>query len=217
MRNLIKRIYTSLFLLLILYLSLTNMTILFITVLVLNFTAIREFYAILNKIFKKKLINNFIFSLLFVIYMATFSLIVWLHLFPENILGVISFIFVLMICVASDIGGFVFGKIFGGRNFTKISPNKTYSGVLGSYIFSLSSAYLFNLSFGNFLVLEINILIFVFIISTASQLGDLIISFFKRKAKIKDTGSILPGHGGILDRVVGVLFAVPLGIVLISI
>ena len=115
----------------------------------------------------------------------------------------------------TDVGGFVFGKLIGGKKLTKISPNKTYSGMLGAIIFSLLFGYLFYYKV-NILILDINIFVFIIIISLISQLGDLMVSFLKRKAKMKDTGSILPGHGGILDRIDGILLAIPVGIFLIS-
>ena len=118
------------------------------------------------------------------------------------------FLYILMVCIFTDIGGYIFGKVFKGPKLTKISPKKTYSGVIGGYILSIISYYLFvNLNFGN----EINIYDFIFIIliSTISQLGDITISYFKRLSKIKDTGKILPGHGGLLDRIDGMIFAFP--------
>ena len=127
------------------------------------------------------------------------------------------FILILFICIFTDIGGYVFGKIFKGPKLTKISPNKTYSGVLGSFVFSIifGSLYIFYLKIS--LNFEINYFIVIIVVSLTSQIGDLIISLFKRKAKIKDTGSILPGHGGILDRIDGILLALPIGLLLISI
>ena len=126
-----------------------------------------------------------------------------------------TLIFLILICILTDIGGFIFGKLIGGKKLTKISPNKTYSGMLGAIIFSLLFGYLFYYQV-NILILDINIFVFIIIISLISQLGDLMVSFLKRKAKMKDTGSILPGHGGILDRIDGILFAIPVGIFLIS-
>ena len=122
-----------------------------------------------------------------------------------------------MICVFSDIGGYAVGKTIGGKKLTKISPNKTISGALGSLVFSLIPLIIF-LYIQKFSInsgFQINTsgfteMIYVCLfISLISQLGDLLISFFKRKAKIKDTGSILPGHGGLLDRMDGILFAIP--------
>ena len=99
-----------------------------------------------------------------------------------------------------------------GKKITKISPNKTYAGVIGSFFLSL----LVSVIFFSDVNLKINILLFTIIISSISQLGDLFVSFLKRKAKIKDTGNFLPGHGGLLDRIDGILFTIPIGIILIS-
>ncbi len=216
MKNLTKRIITSFMLFLILYFSLKNLFILFITILLLNFVTIVEFNMILKKIFKKKYFNQFLFLLFFTIYMVFFSILVWTYLFPEIISSTISLTLLLVICISTDIGGYTFGKIIGGKTFTKISPKKTYSGIVGSFVFSYIVAIMFKIFFGNFLDIKINFLLLIIVISTISQLGDLLISFLKRKANIKDTGSILPGHGGILDRIDGILFALPLGIILIS-
>tara|TARA_A100000164_G_C21695229_1_gene670898 strand:- start:348 stop:731 length:384 start_codon:yes stop_codon:yes gene_type:complete len=124
--------------------------------------------------------------------------------------------FILIICISTDIGGFAFGKIIGGKKLTSISPKKTYSGLIGSFI----TSYLVGLIIYNFMegkiIINFNIFLYIFLISAISQSGDLFISFFKRKAKIKDTGSILPGHGGILDRMDGMLFAMPIGIIIIN-
>ena len=119
------------------------------------------------------------------------------------------FLYVISICFFTDIGGYTFGKIIGGKKLSNISPNKTISGTIGSFIFSIIPLIFFLNT--NYLDLELNInnVLFCLLVSLISQLGDLFISFFKRKAKIKDTGKILPGHGGILDRVDGIIFAVP--------
>jgi phosphatidate cytidylyltransferase len=123
--------------------------------------------------------------------------------------GPIFFLYIISICFFTDIGGYIFGKIIGGKKLSKISPNKTISGTIGSFIFSIFPLIL--MSNFNYLNLEVNItnIFFCLFISLTSQLGDLFISFIKRKAKIKDTGNILPGHGGVLDRVDGIIFAVP--------
>ena len=135
------------------------------------------------------------------------------------------FLFVILISISTDIGGYIFGKVFKGPKLTKISPKKTYSGVIGSFILSvfvglICVEYVNKLSvyiYFNFLSFEpygINfnsyVLFFILITSFISQLGDLIISYFKRIAKIKDTGKILPGHGGLLDRIDGLIFVVPI-------
>ena len=119
--------------------------------------------------------------------------------------------FILSVCISTDIGGYVVGNIFKGPKLTKISPKKTYSGLLGSYIFAFITSYVFirilNINYN----IEYNFEIFFysFLISSVSQIGDIIISFFKRSLNIKDTGIIIPGHGGILDRIDGMIFAFP--------
>ena len=115
---------------------------------------------------------------------------------------------IAIICVSTDIGGYVFGKTFKGPKLTKFSPNKTYAGMIGGYFLSIISAIFFN-DFYFIKEIQINFIIFVILISTASQLGDIIVSYFKRLSKIKDTGKIIPGHGGLLDRADGMIFAFP--------
>ncbi len=121
------------------------------------------------------------------------------------------FLFVILICILTDIGGYIFGKIFKGPKLTQISPNKTYSGSIGGFLFSLVFGLIF-LNHFTFDFLENNSVktyVGIILISLISQIGDLIISFFKRKAKIKDTGNILPGHGGLMDRIDGLIFVMP--------
>ena len=123
---------------------------------------------------------------------------------------------VAIICASTDIGGYLFGNIFKGPKLTKISPKKTYSGVIGSFLLSRIFANLF-LEFSsnvqNFKFTK-EMFLFILLVSFVSQIGDLIISYFKRKSKMKDTGTIIPGHGGILDRIDGVIFAIPFSYVL---
>jgi phosphatidate cytidylyltransferase len=127
-------------------------------------------------------------------------------------------LFVTLICVSTDIGGYIFGKFFRGPKLTKLSPNKTYSGMIGSYLFSLISINYFINS--NYLLIPINFseifIALTLIISTISQLGDVLISYFKRLSKLKDTGKLIPGHGGILDRIDGMIFAFPFFYILIK-
>ena len=131
--------------------------------------------------------------------------------------GLTFFLIVTLICIFTDLGGYIFGKIFKGPKLTKISPNKTYAGMFGSFFLSIISINLFvnytslNLYFTN------QLFIFVILVSAISQIGDILISFFKRKSKIKNTGKIIPGHGGLLDRIDGMLFAFPLSYILILI
>ena len=126
-------------------------------------------------------------------------------------MGQFFFLFIILICILTDLGGYTFGKIFKGPKLTKISPNKTYSGVVGSFLFSIVVGILFLEYIDNNLLEKdpIKIPLGILFISLISQLGDLIISYFKRKAKLKDTGNILPGHGGLLDRLDGMIFVVP--------
>ena len=123
---------------------------------------------------------------------------------------------VAIICVSTDIGGYVFGNIFKGPKLTKISPKKTYSGVIGSFLLSLIFTNLFLEFSSNVQNFEFTkeMFLFILLVSFVSQIGDLIISYFKRKSKMKDTGTIIPGHGGILDRIDGVIFALPFSYVL---
>ncbi len=122
------------------------------------------------------------------------------------------FLFIIIICVSNDVGGYLFGKLLKGPKLTKISPNKTYSGMFGGILLAFIFSYLLELSldFENQKnISNIEFIIVILIISCISQLGDLIISFFKRINKIKNTGNILPGHGGLLDRIDGMIFVFP--------
>ena len=128
--------------------------------------------------------------------------------------GYLIFLFILLICISTDVGGYIFGKLFKGPKLTKLSPNKTYFGMIGGFILSIStiifykSYYLNHQIFDNFVVLTL-------IISIVSQIGDIIISYFKRLSNIKDTGKIIPGHGGLLDRVDGMIFAFPFSYIMV--
>jgi len=117
-------------------------------------------------------------------------------------------LFVIIICVLTDIGGYVFGKTFKGPKLIKISPNKTYAGMLGGYALSLISI-LIIINHTNYSISLLKILILAISLSTVSQIGDIIVSYFKRLSKIKHTGNIIPGHGGLLDRIDGMIFAFP--------
>tara|TARA_B100000073_G_C23651245_1_gene540688 strand:- start:328 stop:774 length:447 start_codon:yes stop_codon:yes gene_type:complete len=145
----------------------------------------------------------------------------------EMDLDYIYFTLVLSICILTDIGGYVFGKIIQGPKLTKISPKKTYAGAIGGYfcsivIISLVFTYIdkisevlnINLLLKNF---QLNIFIFIFFISTVSQFGDIFVSYFKRQSKIKNTGKIIPGHGGLLDRIDGMIFAFPVSYLILKI
>ena len=159
---------------------------------------------------KKKSYN--IYGIIFMIF-SFYSVYKLRFSFDESY---VYLLFTTIICISTDIGGYIFGKIFKGPKLTKYSPKKTYSGVFGSYLLSLiCSAIFMNYFFIN--DLYIPWLLFIFFVSTISQLGDLTISYFKRQASIKDTGNILPGHGGLLDRIDGMIFAFPFSYMILSI
>ena len=131
-------------------------------------------------------------------------------------------IFVILICISTDIGGYIFGKFFKGPKITKISPNKTYAGMFGGFILAIISTnqFLVNLNFlglGNYWEMSSRLFIVVILISLVSQVGDIFISFFKRRSKIKNTGKIIPGHGGLLDRIDGMIFAFPFVFIILKI
>ena len=156
-----------------------------------------------------KMINNFyikISGILFLI-LSFYTIYQFRFIFNNNYY---PFLIILLISIFTDVGGFLFGKLFKGPKLIKISPNKTYAGVIGGYTFSL----IFLIIYLSYILKEINISIEYFIItillSTMSQIGDIFISFFKRQSNIKNTGKIIPGHGGLLDRIDGMIFTVPL-------
>ena len=165
----------------------------------------------LNNIFKKiklkKSLKNINVFLSF-IYLSFFAFIVC-YSYDEKI----SLIFILLVCIFSDIGGYIIGKTIGGKKLTKISPKKTISGSIGSLFFSIIPLFILNIYDNDEYPIKIFIFLLCLLISLACQIGDLFISYLKRKAKVKDTVNILPGHGGLLDRIDGIILAVPVGIV----
>jgi len=212
-----KRILTSVFLITVLITAFLNSFALIILLILISVFSWIEFNVLVNNIiFQNRYsdkILRLIFSAIFLIYILYFSASIFSSIQqakPENDLNLI---YLLFICICSDIGGYFFGKTFKGKKLTKISPNKTIIGSIGSFILSLSLVpiffYLFLEKFNIF-----NLVILAITVSFVCQLGDLFISYLKRKAKVKDTGDLLPGHGGVLDRIDGILFALPFGIIL---
>ena len=128
-------------------------------------------------------------------------------------------LFITIICISTDIGGYLFGKLIRGPKLTKISPKKTYSGMLGSFILTIIIVYFFSKDIYHKYSYDfkIEIVIFTITVSAISQIGDIIISYFKRISKIKDSGKIIPGHGGLLDRIDGMVFAYPFSYLIILI
>ena len=209
-KELIKRSITSIVLILILISMFFSSTIMISMIIVISFITFYEFNRLIFKILKSKilkyLVRGSILLYLLVFVFIIFFIEVTQYSYPLYKLYVF---YSAIVCVNSDIGGYVIGKIFKGKKLTKISPNKTISGSIGSFIFSLLAIPFFINDFNS---LNLNLLIVItLIISLISQLGDLAISYLKRLSKVKDTGNILPGHGGILDRIDGILFGVPTG------
>ena len=210
-----QRIVTSLILISLLTLMFLYSFIMITALVIIAMIVWVEFYAMISKILKKNSIKDkflrYLFKSISLIYLS--FLVYLLFSIEAYYLDLkIYLLYSVLVAILSDIGGLIIGRTFKGKKLTKISPNKTISGSIGSYIFSLLLIPFFSNEFiqHTFLVL-ISITI---VISTTSQLGDLFISYLKRKAKVKDTSDILPGHGGFLDRVDGIIFAIPTGIIL---
>ena len=210
--NLKKRIFTSVLLFILLFLIYNFNFFLIYTLIVLGVLSSIEFYNAIDKIIKSKLLTlsmNSIFS----IYVSVFCYLFLFFSFNAQ-LKLILFI-ILLGCIFSDIGGYLFGKTFGGPKLTKISPNKTIAGSVGSLLISATTVFvLFFIFFG---IYSLNILFVGLITSLACQMGDLFFSYLKRKAKFKDFGKYLPGHGGVLDRLDGIFFGVPSGLLALAI
>ena len=211
----IKRSISSIFLISLIFLSaLLNdyifLSILFITV-ILSWI---EWISVIEKIKFKK-----IYRIIHILFFLVYLLMAFVVCFNVFVIDKYFFLTILMICVFSDVGGYVFGKTFGGKKLTKISPNKTISGSIGSFILSYIGFFVIYLYFSDllFVKLQVEALVFIpFFISLICQLGDLFISYYKRRAKIKNTGNLIPGHGGLLDRIDSSIFALPIGFIIIS-
>ena len=210
--ELIKRMMTSLILfIVVIFCILINKIIFLIAVFMTAYLCFSEWCNINYKFFSGQFWNYFLirgvglFYLLFPFILGAF------FLRGNSFESALFFIVVLCICICSDTGGYVFGNIIGGKKLTKISPNKTISGSIGSFIFSILPIFLIDLQ--NYIDINFDFslknILFCLIISLTCQLGDLFISYFKRLNKVKNTGSILPGHGGLLDRIDGIIFAIP--------
>ena len=218
-QNLLKRISTSIILLsLLFFINFSHQYIFFSSILILGLIICIEanniFLRLISPQNSKKKFSSKKFSYKFLILnIITFCYIFFifcnfsLEIYRSQ--GSIFFLYIISICFFTDMGGYIFGKIIGGKKLSKISPNKTISGTIGSFMFSTIPLLLATKI--DYLDLELNLknIIFIQLVSLVSQLGDLFVSFLKRKVNIKDTGKILPGHGGMLDRVDGIIFAVP--------
>ena len=213
--NLKKRIVTSIFLVFLLIGMFFYSYIMIVSLIIISIISWIEFYSLISKIIKRNILMDkfirFFYKTLSLLYLSGLVYLI-LAIEFEYFGFKIYLLYSVLVAIMSDIGGLIFGKIFKGKKLTKISPNKTISGSIGSFIFSVLLIPFFykNQIDQNLL----SILIITILISLISQLGDLFISLLKRKAKVKDTSDLLPGHGGVLDRIDGIIFAIPLGIYL---
>jgi phosphatidate cytidylyltransferase len=213
--NIKKRILTSILLIALLIGMFFYSYIMIISLIIIAIISWIEFYALISKIFKKDILKDkffrFSYKALSLIYLSGLVYLIF-TIESENTNLKIYLLYSVLVAILSDIGGLICGKIFKGKKLTKISPNKTISGSIGSFIFStFLIPFFYKSQIDQTLV---NLFIITIIISLTSQLGDLFISLLKRKAKVKDTSDLLPGHGGVLDRIDGIIFAIPLGIFL---
>ena len=218
MTNLKKRILTSVFLLSLVAVTFINPFILIILLISISIFTLIEFNGLISKIFKNDSFKTNIFKLsirfIALIYLFFFSALIFDAITQEKPDIKLNTIYLISICICSDVGGFIFGKIFKGKKLTKISPKKTIAGSIGSFILPITLVpFFFNLLPEKFNDI-FNLILLSIIVAFICQLGDLFISFLKRKAKVKDTGNLLPGHGGVLDRIDGILFAVPIGMMI---
>ena len=209
-----KRIVTSILLLFLLYLMINYSYILIISLIIISVVTWIEFNSLIYKVFKKKnLIIKFLFKLLSLIYLSSLVFLI-LYIETEQTHLKICLIYSILVSIVTDIGGLLIGRTIKGKKLTKISPKKTISGSIGSFLFSLV---LVPILYNELLEYSLLYLIIItLLISLTSQVGDILISYLKRRAKVKDTSDILPGHGGFLDRIDGIIFALPIGILLFS-
>jgi phosphatidate cytidylyltransferase len=213
--NIKKRILTSILLISLLIGMFYYSYIMIVSLIIIAIISWIEFYALISKILKKNILKDRFFRSIYkTLSLFYLSGLVYLIFAIESEYSnlKIYLLYSVLVAILSDIGGLVCGKIFKGKKLTKISPNKTISGSIGSFIFSIALIPFFYKTHINQNLL--NILLITIIISLTCQLGDLFISFLKRKAKVKNTSDLLPGHGGVLDRIDGIIFAIPLGIFL---
>ena len=212
-----KRILTSILLLTLLITMYFYSFIMISALIIIAIIIWIEFYALISKIIRrnksKDIFFRFMFKAMSLLYLFLFVYFVFVieSYYPSLKLYLL---YSVLVSILSDIGGLLFGKTFKGKKLTKISPNKTISGSIGSFLLSLLLIPIFYEKLILYDLLTLTMITIV--ISFISQLGDLFISFLKRKAKVKDTSDLLPGHGGLLDRVDGIIFAAPIGIFLLS-
>jgi len=204
--NFKRRVFTSFFLFSLIILIYNSKYLFVYSSIIFGSIAIIEFINLSKKFNKIKLLN-YISNFFFISYLSIF--LISSFIFQNFVHLKIIFFSILLGCIASDIGGYIIGNLIKGPKLTRISPNKTISGSLGSFVFTGLTISIFIFYYTKNFYLDI--LIISFMTSLSCQIGDLFFSFLKRKAKVKDTGNIFPGHGGVLDRIDGILFGVPTG------
>jgi phosphatidate cytidylyltransferase len=216
-KELKKRIFTSIILLFLLTAMYFYSFIMIGTLLIMTIIIWIEFYALVSKIIRGNKLQDRFFR-----YISKSASLLYLSIFVYFIFIIesnytdlkIYLLYSVLVAILSDIGGLVFGKTFKGKKLTKISPNKTVSGSIGSFV---SSMILIPIFYNELITYDLlTLIILTIVISLISQIGDLFVSLLKRKAKVKDTSDLLPGHGGLLDRLDGIIFAAPLGILLLN-
>ena len=201
-----NRLLTSIFLFITILLIIKYDPLLLFVLIIFGVLSVIEFFNIIKKITKNNIIK-LIQNIMFVLYVFLFCLLFFVF---SNIIQLKVILYIILSgCIASDIGGFVIGKTIKGPKLTSISPNKTISGSFGSIIFSIIVMNLLFLYFLN--TFSLNLIVISLFTSIGCQVGDLFFSYLKRKAKIKDTGNFLPGHGGIIDRLDGIFLGIPVG------
>ena len=216
-KELKKRIFTSIILLSLLTVMYSYSFIMIGTILIMTIIIWIEFYALISKIIRGNRYQDqflrYISKSASLLYLSIF--VYFIFIIESNYIDLkIYLLYSVLVAILSDIGGLVFGKTFKGKKLSKISPNKTISGSVGSFV---SSMVLIPIFYNKLITYDLlTLLVLTIIISLISQIGDLFISLLKRKAKVKDTSDLLPGHGGLLDRLDGIIFAAPSGVLLLN-
>jgi phosphatidate cytidylyltransferase len=199
MNNFKKRLSVSLLAFPLIYVLLYQKTLSNLLILIIFLFCIFEWV----KIFKKK---NAIFFLGLIILLVFLLSLLRIYNFEEYNL---TFLWLIVLTWLSDIGGYIFGKLFGGPKLTQISPNKTWAGAIGSIILSQFAFLIF--FFNSNYKFNITIIFMQLFLSIIGQLGDILMSYVKRKNNKKDTSNFIPGHGGFLDRVDGLIWIIIFG------
>ena len=196
-----KRVTTALILLpVVIFTIIFNQHLFNLLLLLVLFFSFSEWFKLNKKNFNFISISGFVIILL--------SIFFAYYLRGNDIKSKIIFLWIVFVCFFSDTGGYFVGKFFGKKKISKISPKKTYAGMYGSFIFSIFPILIFHFFGSNILILSTKSIILSLLFSLFCQSGDITVSYFKRKNKVKDTGTLIPGHGGLLDRIDGLIFVI---------